>query len=272
MYSFLLRPKWLGFHLLVAAVVVLMINLGFWQLRRLDQRQEFNATVEARIDQPAAPLDDVLAEIEDRGSPSDVEWRPTTATGEYLPDEQIVVINRSQGGRAGDNVATPMRLADGRILIVNRGFVPLGLDVPAAPTGTVQIEGRVRPSQVRRTGQLSDPGDGDLDTVQRIDIPRLEAQLPGDVVPVYVDLTGSDPPEADGFPEPVARPELGEGPHLSYAVQWFIFSIAVAVGWVLAIRKSAATRRADAARRSTDAPSDSGAATPTGDTPARSIS
>ena len=249
MYAFLLRPKWIGFHLLVFGAIVLMINLGFWQLRRLDERQDFNAAVEARIDQPAVPLDDVLAELAASGSASEVEWRPVTATGEYLPDEQFVVINRSQGGRAGDNVVTPMRLADGRTLIVNRGFVPLGLEqLPTAPSGTVAVEGRVRPSQVRRTGQLSDPAEGDLDTAQRIDIARLEAQLPGEVVPVYVDLVASDPPEAETFPEPVARPELSEGPHLSYAGQWFLFSVAVAVGWVLAVRKSVATRRAEEVR------------------------
>jgi surfeit locus 1 family protein len=133
MYRFLLRPRWIGFHLLVAAGVVLMVNLGFWQLRRLEQRQDFNATVEARFDIPAATLDTVLAE----GTPDEVEWRRVIATGQYLPDEQVIVVNRSQGGRAGQNVVTPMRLDDGRVLVVNRGFVPLG----------VEIEGRARASQ-----------------------------------------------------------------------------------------------------------------------------
>jgi cytochrome oxidase assembly protein ShyY1 len=64
---------------------------------------------------------------------------------------------------------------------------------------------------------------------------------------VYVDLLTSDPPEAPGLPAPVARPPLGEGPHLSYAVQWFIFSVCVAIGWVLAVRKSVRTRRREKA-------------------------
>jgi surfeit locus 1 family protein len=239
MYRFLLRPKWLGFHLLVIAGIVAMVNLGFWQLRRLDQRQEFNATVEARYDLPAQALDDVLAE----GTPKDVEWRKVVTSGTYLPDEQFVVVNRSQGGRAGPNVVTPMRLDDGRILVVNRGFLPLGVEPPPAPSGEVRVEGRVRPSQERRTGQLSDPSEGDLTEVQRIDLDRLADQLPGDVVGAYVDLLASEPTEAQPAPAPVAPPQLGEGSHLSYAVQWFIFSVCVVVGWVLAVRKSSRTRR-----------------------------
>ena len=239
MYRFLLRPKWIGFHLLVVAGIVAMINLGFWQLRRLDQRRDFNAKVEARGELPPEPLDDVLAS----GPPDEIEWRVVTATGRYLAGEQIVVVNRSQGGRAGENVITPMQLGDGRILIVNRGFVPLDITPPPPPDGDVDVTGRIRKSQERRTGQLSDPSEGDLTQVQRLDIPRLEAQLPGEVVPIYVDLLASDPPEAAGLPEPVPRPPLGEGPHLSYAVQWFIFSMCVAIGWVLAVRRSLATRR-----------------------------
>jgi cytochrome oxidase assembly protein ShyY1 len=157
----------------------------------------------------------------------------------------IAVVNRSQGGRAGENVVTPMQLDDGRVLLVVRGFVPLDADMPAAPTGDVTVVGRLRQSQVRRTGQLTDAAQGELTEVQRIDIPRLGAQLPGPAVPMYVELTDSQPAEADPAPEPVAAPELTEGPHLSYAVQWFVFAVCVVVGWVLAVRRSIARRRHD---------------------------
>ena len=111
------------------------------------------------------------------------------------------------------------------------------------PATDVEIVGRVRPSQERRLGQLSDPAEGDLDIAQRVDIDRLSAQLSGEVVPIYVDLIESNPPEVGGLPEPVATPTLSEGNHLSYAVQWLIFAIAVAIGWVLAVRRSIRTRR-----------------------------
>lgn len=239
MYGFLLRPRWVAFHLLVIVAIVAMINLGFWQLRRLDQRQTFNATIEARYDEPPVTLDELLPDTTDPDRFDEVEWRPVSFSGTYLPDEMFTVVNRSQNGRAGMNVAVPLRLDDGRVVIVNRGFVPLATDVPPVPGIEVEIVGRLRSSQERGLGQLSDPAEGELTEVQRIDVDRLADQLPGEVVPMYVDLVESSPAETEPFPEPVAAPELGEGSHLAYAVQWFIFSVAVAVGWVLAVRHSA---------------------------------
>ncbi len=240
MYRFLVRPKWIGFHLLIVVGIVTMINLGLWQLRRLEQRQAFNANVEARYDAEPLPINTALGSVDD---PKTVEWQPVNASGAYLPDEQLRIVNRSQNGRAGDNIVTPLLLDDGRILLVNRGFVPLDDEVPDAPSGPVDVTGRLHPSQERRGVQLSDPAEGDLTEAQRIDIPRLAPQLPGDVVPVYIDLISSSPAEGPGAPAPVAAPELGEGNHLSYAVQWLIFTICVAVGWVLAVKRSIRTHR-----------------------------
>jgi cytochrome oxidase assembly protein ShyY1 len=251
MYRFLLSPRWLAFHLLVVVAIVTMVNLGFWQLRRLDERKALNAAVTSRVDLPPAPLDDVLVPGADRAV---LEWRPVTATGRYLPDEQLTVVNRSQNGLAGQIVVAPLQLDDGRILLVSRGFVPLNAPIPAAPSGEVEVTGRLKPSQRRSTGGLSDPATGELTEAQRVDIDRLAPQLPGEVVPMYVELTSSDPPEAEPYPQPLTLPELTDGPHLSYAVQWFIFSAAVVVGWVLAVRHSVRTRQA-AARRAAAAAS-----------------
>jgi cytochrome oxidase assembly protein ShyY1 len=246
MYRFLLRPRWMIFTAVVVVAIVVMINLGFWQLRRLDERREFNDEVTSRVGQPAVAIDELVPS--DAGVGDDelaaVEWRPVVAAGRYVPDEQLLVVNRSQGGRAGDNVVTPLLLDDGRVLLVARGFVPLATGAAPAPEGEVEIEGRLRRSEVRRTAGLSDPEEGALTEVQRVDIPRLAAQLPGDVVPMYVELTASDPPETGPFPEPIAEPSLGEGPHLSYAVQWFLFSALAVIGWVLAARHSRKSARA----------------------------
>ena len=240
MYRFLLRPKWIAFHLLVVVGIVTMVDLGFWQLRRLDERQAFNAVVEDRYDATPVPLDELLTPDTD---PDDIAWRPVTASGSYLPDDGVLIVNRSQNGRAGVNTVVPLRLDDGRILFVNRGFVPLTFDLPPVPAIDVRVTGRLRPSQERGFGQLSDPADGVLREAQRLDIERLAPQLDGEVVPMYIDLIESVPPETGDIPEPVIAPDLSEGNHLSYAAQWFIFSIAVGVGWVLAVRRSMSTRR-----------------------------
>lgn len=215
-------------------------RFGFWQLRRLDQKQEFNTRVEQRYDAAPVPLDQLLLPST---NVDDVEWRPVLVTGVYEPAGNVQIVNRSQFGVAGENTVTPMRLADGRVMLVNRGFLPLDVAASAPPAGTVSVVGRLRLSQERTFAQLGDPDEGVLTVAQRVDIDRLSRQIDGDVVPMYVDVFESSPPEAEPQPQPVAAPELGEGNHLSYAVQWFTFSIAVAIGWVLAVRRSSRTRQ-----------------------------
>ena len=237
-FSFLLRPKWIAFHLLVVVGVGIMIWLGFWQLRRLDERQTFNAIVESRIDLPPVPLEEVLATADD---PTDLEWRQVTMSGVFEP-EQIVWFNRSQGGLAGDNILAALDEGSA-VVIVNRGFVLFGTDATAAPSGGVDVLGRVRVPTSRQAGELTDAGDGPVTEVRRIDLDQLDAQIDGDVAPFYVDLIGSIPNVSDTDPVPIPAPTLDDGPHLSYAAQWFIFATSVLVGWILATRRSIRSHR-----------------------------
>ena len=246
-FSFLMRPKWIAFHLLVVVGVALMVWAAFWQLDRLDERRAFNTVVEARIDLPAVPLDELLATATD---PTDLEWRQVTMTGVFRP-QQIVWFNRSQGGLAGDNILAALDQdasaeQTSPVIIVNRGFVMLGTDGDAAPTGDIDILGRIRVPMERQRGELTDGGDGSLLEVRRIDLDELDAQIDGDVAPFYIDLIGSIPNVTGADPAPVPAPTLDDGPHFSYAVQWFIFAAAVLVGWVLAVRRSISLRRRDA--------------------------
>lgn len=242
MYRFVLRPKWIAFHALVLLLVVVMVNLAFWQLHRLQDKREFNDEVRTRTAMAVVPFDEVVTdEIATLDDAEQVEWRPVELEGTYLADEQVVVVNRAQQGVVGQNVVTPMKVADGTVVLVNRGFVPSTDEVPAPPEGVVQVIGRVRATQQRGFGGLTDPAEGELAEVQRIDIERLAQQLPPPVAPVYIDLLSSQPTTADA-PIPLPDPELDEGPHLSYMIQWFVFSICAIVGWVLAIRRSARKR------------------------------
>ena len=253
MYGFLLRPKWIAFHVLVFGSIALMIWLAFWQLDRLDQRQAFNDLVTEQVEQPAVPLEELLAEAGD--DPRSIEWRQAIVTGTYLPD-QVIWFNRSQDGIAGDNVLSALVTDDGTTVIVNRGFVALGAEVPAAPSIETEVLARVRVPQSRQRGELTDAATSDapITEVRRIDLDQLAAQLPGDVAPVYLDLIDAIPAPGPEDPLPVPAPSLDEGPHLSYAAQWFIFATCVLAGWVLAVRRSIRSRRRDALRAGADGP------------------
>lgn len=243
-YRFALRPRWIAFHVLVVIVVVVMINLGFWQLRRLDQRQARNDAVAERSEQPAVPVEQLLAvdrDTEDADGVGAVEWRTVTASGRYDAAGQVVIRNRSFGGAPGYHVVTPL-VTDGATLLVNRGWIPLGdddgPDVPAPPVGSVDVTGRIRPSQQRSGLGPGDPADGTLTSLARVDVARIAAQSPGELYPAYVELVDADPAPVTP-PERLPLPELSEGSHLSYAGQWFLFSAAALVAWVVVLRRAA---------------------------------
>jgi cytochrome oxidase assembly protein ShyY1 len=233
-YRFLITPKWIAFHLLVVVVVVAMINLAFWQLRRLDERRDFNSEVRANANQPIATFEDLRGEL---SNPEAVEWRPVEVTGTFVSDHQFLVVNRSQNGDVGRNVVDALQLDDGSLLLVNRGFVPDADPVPPLPEGPIRLEGRLRASERRAAGQAADDSTGVLTEIRRIDIDVLSKQFDTTVLPMYVEQLNSASPL-----QPIVGPTLDEGPHLSYTIQWFVFSACVIVGWVLAVRRSIAIR------------------------------
>ena len=238
MYKFLFRPKWIATHLLVISLVVVMVNLGKWQLHRHHERKDFNATLVQRFDAPIRPLEELLQSAK----PEDIEWMPTAVTGTYLQGEDISLVNVSQNGMAGYDVITPMLLSDGKVVLINRGFLPLSSTFPAAPVGEVSLLGRVRASSERRTGEVSDPAIGELSEVQRIDIDRIQKQIEGDLLPVYVQLLKSTPTEAPTL-STIADPDFSNGPHLSYTVQWFFFSLCAVGGWIVLIRREVSKQK-----------------------------
>lgn len=233
--------KMLGLHLLTIVLVVVMVNLAFWQLRRHDERVTFNESVRARSFDPPRTVDQLLSRDTD---PENLEWYLLRVEGRYLAGEDLLLVNVSQDGRAGVDPIGALRLDDGRILIVNRGFVPLSEAVPPAPRERVTVIGRVRAPQERRRGELADSPTGELREVQRIDPARLAGQLPGPVLPIYVDLLQSDPADSPALSR-IAEPDLTLGPHLSYVVQWCIFAACAVAAWGFIVRRAlAAARRA----------------------------
>ena len=242
-YRFALRPKWIVSHLFVLALVAAMITAGFWQLSRLDEKRERNERIEARTSQPVVAVEDLLTVGDD--ATGDLEYRRVIATGTYRLDEQVLVRSRSFDGAPGSWVVAPLALADGTLVAVNRGWISNSgqlTEVPDSygrPTGEVTVEGLVRTTQTRgRIGPI-DPADGVLPNLARLDVARLDQQVEGDLLPGWIQLEGQTPTLTAADPTPVPRETLGEGPHLNYAVQWFIFSTVAIVGYPLILRRRA---------------------------------
>ncbi len=236
---------WLLSHLLVLALVVVMVNLGFWQLRRLDDRQERNAAVTSRGELAVEPVAELLGGLDYRQA-AELEYRRVTASGTYVAPDEVLVLNRSFEGAPGSWVLTPLLLDDGTgAVMVNRGWINFALtqaddrSAVAPPGGPVLVEGVVRSTSVAAGLEVSDPAEGVLGSLARPDLQRLQHQLDYPILPGYVQLTSQTPAAAGDLPVPVPLPELDEGPHLSYAVQWFLFSTIAIVGYPLVLHRLA---------------------------------
>ena len=236
----LLAPRWLLAHVVVLIVAIVFVNLGFWQLRRLEERRLDNAVGESRFE--AEPVD-LGTLIEAAGSDDEsLEYRRATATGVFRPEDEVLIRSQVHQGGAGFHVITPLLREDGSAALVNRGWIPLVLDqAPVSeappPGGTVTVEGWVRPGQTRGSLGPTDPAEGRLVTMSRVDIARIQQQVRYQLDPVYLSLLEGDEAE---LPIPAAAPTFDdEGSHLAYAIQWFSFALIGLVGYFFLIRRTA---------------------------------
>ena len=108
----LLSPAWILSHLLVAGLLVATLNLGFWQLRRLEARQAYNSVVEARAGQPVVPLGEALDSIQDGATPDDLRYLRVQVPGTWEPGAEVYLANRSRDGVAGVHVVALLRIDD----------------------------------------------------------------------------------------------------------------------------------------------------------------
>lgn len=216
------------------ALVILMINLGFWQLHRLDSKRSFNSQVTAQSTFSPVPLSKVLREGVQLNS---LEWRRVVVEGNYVPSESVTIINRSQDGSAGYDSLVPMRTKDGLVVLVNRGFVPLAMNSPAPPSGSIQVLGYLRQSQTRSALGAVDSADQSTTEFQRFDLPRISKVITGNIAPMFLQRIAEEPDTKQPWPALVALPQLDEGPHFSYAMQWFFFSLVALTAWVIVIRR-----------------------------------
>lgn len=236
-----LSPRWILSHLFVATLVVTFVFAGGWQLDRLGARKNNNVLIESRIDSDPASWQ----EIADLGRDA-AEYRPVQLRGRYQSNAEILVANRSNDGLPGYWAWTVFTTDDGMELIVNRGFLHRGLvagdtteqdeALITAIDGVVVVDGIVRRGNAN--GRLA----SDDTQISRPDAALASTALglaPSADPELYVQLVAQQPGQASESPQPVPTPERGNGPHLSYAFQWFTFALIGLVGYALVLRRLA---------------------------------
>lgn len=247
-YRFVLTARWLGLTLAGAVVMVACALLSQWQWGRAVERAAANDVIaESR---EAAPLDETLPA--GKALDPDERWTLVEAVGVYDTANEIVLRAQTNNGVNGFEIVTPLVLADGTAILVDRGFIASEStghvpDYPAAPSGEVQVTGRVY--------EYEESGGG----VSEVD-GHLEARrLSDDLLGPHLDRELRSAWIADVEPAGLTAletPSFKDWQNYSYAVQWALFAAMVPLGWVVLARRE----RKDMDKADADAAEDAEAA------------
>ena len=232
----LLRPSWIISHIFVVALLVSTVNLGFWQLRRFDERKANNAQIMETTGRESVAVNNLSIDRLDKTQ----SYTPATARGTFDEDRQVYLINRSRDGVPGVEVINSFTLETDPVsyVVVNRGYLPRKVfnegesEIWKPSSKVLEIEGFIMIPFL----------DGKLqgDEINRIDIDLLSDEWGVSLLPIYLQQNQQT---SNDWPVQMKPPELTEGSHLSYAVQWFIFTLLGLVGYPLVLRRVAADDR-----------------------------
>ncbi|WP_181446952.1 SURF1 family cytochrome oxidase biogenesis protein [Streptomyces sp. NTH33] len=252
MYRFLWTRQWVILTIVAIALIPAMIRLGFWQLHRHEHKVALNEVISASLAAEPVPAESLTA------PGATVEhadlYRRVTAKGHFdTADEEVVRRRTNTDGDVGYHVLTPFVLEDGKVLMVNRGWVPADASqtafpkIPAPERGEITVTGRLMPDETTADSGIKNVKGLPDRQVMLINSAQQAERLGKQVLGGYIQLTSPAP--GGGSPELLPDPEHSDiGPHLAYAVQWWLFAAGVPVGWVVLLRREARERAQAAAK------------------------
>jgi len=222
------RPRWLPLAAALAAMS-LFAGLGVWQVERAGEKQ---ALVDKLGSDAGAPHTRLPSGTE---ALRDMAFERIRVAGRFETGRQFLLDNRILDGRTGYDVLVPLRLADGRLVLVDRGWVPAGPGrAPSAPvgldaTGPVVVTGRVwLPESGIGLGQaLAPPGTSAWPrTATRVDFEAMGRALGHALAPAVIRASGNAPWILRSRP---LSPHFGPRRHYGYALQWFALALTVLI-------------------------------------------
>lgn len=243
----LVGRRWWWVTLIVVATMIGLARLGIWQLDRLAERRQANAQLLAALESAAIDLNtdiDNFITVAPGDVATDLANRDVTMTGAYDFANQRILKLQNWEGRAGVHLITPFVLEGSDVaVLVDRGWIPDAEyeagNLFTAAEGRQTVTGYVALTETisRRTAEAvvpASPGD----ELFRVDIAALAGEMAYRLAPFFI----KEAPPIDGSVQlPILVPkevDLSEGPHLNYAMQWFIFSLGLGIGYVVFVRHS----------------------------------
>jgi cytochrome oxidase assembly protein ShyY1 len=230
-FRFLLSRRWVLFFLFAVALGLLCWRLGVWQFHRLEERQTENAIIERNLDAPAVPATSVMGAHHPLAE-RDL-YRKVTATGTYDLSDETVVRYWTRNGRPGVEVLTPLRTVGGSTVLVDRGWTKatnnptVHVDPPDPAAGRVTVTGWAVPDMTGEHDEVT-PLHGETRLVSSR---GFNATTEGPLLHGYISALRESPPPQRPLapPEP---PDLSDGPHFFYGLQWWFFACLAVGGFV----------------------------------------
>jgi cytochrome oxidase assembly protein ShyY1 len=243
-WRFVFNLRWAAYLAVTVLFAVACGLLSNWQFDRREQALAEIRKVTENWDRAAVPVEEALPSLDSFDGQQ--KWTPVELRGTYLAEKQVLARNRPFNGRPGFEVLTPLRLDDGSVFVVDRGWLPVGNeqdypdDVPEPPGGEVDVVVRLKAGEPVLPGRLAPEGQ-----IATVHLPELADSIDAPLYTGAYGLLVSEDPAPETRPLAALRPAEDEGSHLSYAFQWIVFGILGFLGLGYAIRNEYRIYNAD---------------------------
>jgi len=232
--------RWTGWFLVACTFALACVGLASWQIERRSEAV-------SKIERIANNYDLEKLSFEEVSSLSGnslvgYEWRQVELSGSYLVADTLLVRNRAIAGQPGFVQLVPFLLETGKIVVVERGWIAADSDLN--PSNTFLPSESVKSLVARvRLGETIPNRESPSGQVTSINLPKIKQLISLDVEQDFYLRMVSESPAESSYPQPLSRPVLDEGNHLSYAVQWIIFAVMGFFALFWAIRQELEFRR-----------------------------
>ncbi len=247
----LVGRRWRWVTVAVVVIMIVLARLGIWQLDRLAERRAANTKLMAALASSTIFVNDDLTAL--AGQPPadvspDLANRDVFLEGRYDFTQQRILVLQNYQGQPGVHLITPLVLDSGVAVLVDRGWIPdaeyEASHLFSEAAGPQTVSGYIALTETlrRRVAGAVVPASPGAE-IFRVDVAALAEELSYPLAPYYVRLSPQEEPDRT-LPVEIAKEiDLSEGPHLGYAIQWFIFSLGFGAGYVLYVNRS--LKRAD---------------------------
>ena len=227
MFKNLTKPRWIALTAFLLIMIYLFIRLSDWQFDRYNTRIQNNEITTTALSSEPINLTD-LSQVSDLK-----DWQKVSIKGEFVNSDAKLLRRQYLESSLGFWVITPLKLDNDQVILVNRGWIPIAesstsqQEIPSSPQGDVTIIGYVQTLKDTR----SEPDDLPLNQINYLNSTNFSSQP---LSTNYLQLASMTP--MDNQVAIIPLPELSNGPHFSYAIQWILFALMLPIGWYVLLK------------------------------------